>query len=377
MRSTVETLFGTERRSSRLADAMIEHRVHRNHRRILPKSLWLFVFAAVVYALQNVPFLDAALMIMMAMFWPIITVNLGFVGIVIEAMAGKVNKGWIVLPLLYFGGNIFLAAASHMEFSRLEREILAYNSGKSVSLAPDDKLLLELTADTNPVPHWLVSRYDIAAVYSRFGNKEDRPITATRIGAAELCKRLNSAKNEEIRVSPIYEAQTFKIGAKQRNDVVQAMCVYDQPDTLRQAPEVKVHFGEKVEQGGFLLPTVTQNIIVTSNTGETIQLVSAKALPLNWIPLPIFGCMRGPGDPVRHCWGDSLRFIYRTTQGADGEPTSLVAKTLGLQYAPASARRDQILARQQRAEAQISDNQGPLTEPRTLVLPELRGRLGQ
>ncbi|UVC06572.1 hypothetical protein IHQ71_14975 [Rhizobium sp. TH2] len=191
---------------------MIEHLVHRNHRRTLPKSFWLFVFAAVVYALQNVPFLDAALMMLMAMFWRILTVNLAFIGIVIEAAAGKVNKAWIALPILYFGGNIVLATASHMEFSRLEREILAYNSGKSVTFALDDKLLIELTADTNPVPHWLVSRYDIAAVYSRFGSKEDRPITATRVGAGELCKRLNSAKNEEVRVTPVYEAQPFKLG---------------------------------------------------------------------------------------------------------------------------------------------------------------------
>ena len=48
----------------------------------MPKSMWLLAFTGVILVLQYIPPFDAILMILGASVWPIITVNLAFIGMV-------------------------------------------------------------------------------------------------------------------------------------------------------------------------------------------------------------------------------------------------------------------------------------------------------
>jgi hypothetical protein len=312
--------------------------------------MWLFVFTGAVYLLQHVPFVDAVLMILAAMVWPVATVNLGFFGIVIEALAGKVSKFWLVLPICYFGGNIVIATVSHLEFARLEEQVRGFNLGKTTPFTSDDELLLEVgVSHTGPVAQTMAKNYDIPVVFAHDIRNPDRRTIAVRIGAGQLCSTLwnTSVRHaSEVRVSNISEEQTITIGSKKkRNDTVDGMCIYSRPETPS-GRLARVQFSEPVEHGSFLLPFATQDITVTSASDETVKLMRAEARPLNWIPLPIFGCLRGPGDPERHCFADTLRIFPTTVLGEQGELTVLVARALGLHHAPASTRRAEILKRQ-------------------------------
>ena len=44
-----------------------------------------------------------------APFWSVVTLNVGFLSIGIEAVAGKVHRAWLVAPMLWFAGYEYVA----------------------------------------------------------------------------------------------------------------------------------------------------------------------------------------------------------------------------------------------------------------------------
>lgn len=331
----------------RLADAMAKHLVHDNHRRVLPKSLWLFAFTLVAYALQNVHGLDGVLMFLLAPFWSLILVNVGFAGIALEVWAGKVNRLWLALPILYICGNLGLAAASHMAFARLEAEMLARNPEGVMSLADDSLVIRTSPHYSQDLRKRLVTYYDIDEVFSEERRHDGVRTRAAGIGVASACGTL--AKKMRLdrdapRVESLREDGESPLPEHRKASPARDMCVYDIVASPK-ADRVVVAFGEPVERDGPLLRVVTQEIVLTSSSGRVVRLTHAKAYRYGWAPLPIMGCLVGPATP-RYCIVDMLRLFPVTASGRNGEPAALIARALGLDAAPASTRRNAILTRQ-------------------------------
>ncbi|MCJ9720091.1 hypothetical protein MOV66_02375 [Agrobacterium sp. SHOUNA12C] len=300
----------------------------------MPRSLWLLVFTAVVLILQYVPPLDAILMILGASVWPIITVNLAFAGIVSEVASGTVPRLWLALPILYFGGNLVLASVSEYQFLHLMKEVEATNAGQSLPFAREDSLVIETRQPVvGPVPLALIETYDIPKVYEKDPSTK-RPLYAWRIAADPLCKKLWKDQRDP-------KSNILTHGVVENGKLVSGMCAY----RLTEAPSGRVlslTVGKPTEHESFLLPYKKQVITIADNMGKSVELLYAEATPWFWLPMPVGGCFRGPGESKSRCFFEPLRIFTMPALGSVADTPALVAKALNLNRSPASRRRDEI-----------------------------------
>jgi len=309
----------------------------------MPQSLWLFVFTAVVYGLQNVPGPDGVLMVLLASMWPLVTVNAGFFLMAVEAVTGRVSMGWLLPVGLYFGGNLVIAGLSHLQLSQFEQAVEQYNATRAIPFSPEtESLLIKTQASFAPVPWSLLENYDIPVVLTQDLSTREKQITALRVGVDPLCKQLwrdQAAGKGNRRVFGYLDH------SRKRSPLVQNMCTYRQP----QSPHgrmVTVTANPPVVDDRFLLVTNKQTITVTSTTGVTTNLLYADAIPIHWFPLLFGGCFRGPGDAESRCDFGPLRVFSVPAMGGTHSATDLLAKALGLKASIATERRDKIMSTQ-------------------------------
>lgn len=157
-----------------------------------PWSLWFLIATAILYLLQRFPYTGIFLMIVAAPFWSVILVNLGAVGIGLEALTGRVSRLWLILPLAYFGGYYLLAARERAAFVQLRAEVAKFNAGKAMPFDEDrqDLVIEKVKGDFHPSAAGLVQRYALRRAFE--GNN------VYLIGDAEAC--------ELVRKSDIYRS---------------------------------------------------------------------------------------------------------------------------------------------------------------------------
>ena len=61
-----------------------------------------FLFTAAVFLLQLFPLTGMLLMILAAPFWSVITINLGFILVIADVVAGTLPRWALALPVIYF-----------------------------------------------------------------------------------------------------------------------------------------------------------------------------------------------------------------------------------------------------------------------------------
>ena len=312
----------------------------------MPRSLWLLVFTAVVLALQYVPPIDAILMILGASVWPIITVNLAFAGIVAEVSSKTVPRPWLVLPILYFGGNLVLASIGEYQFLQLMQEVEAANAHQSLTISREDSLIVDTSQLVlGSVPLALIETYDIPKVYEKDSSTK-RPLYAWRIGAGSLCTK--PWKDER---DPKNDVLT--LGFHEHGKLVSGMCAY----RLTEVPSGRVlslTVGKPTEHDSFLMPYKKQVIIIADNMGKSVELLYAEATPWFWLPMPVGGCFRGPGESKSRCFFEPLRVFTMPALGSVADTPALVAKALNLNRSPASRRRDEISSEGMRSDLRPS-----------------------
>jgi hypothetical protein len=136
-----------------------------------PWSLWFFVATAVVYLLQRFPPTGIFLMLFLAMFWSVILVNAGFIGIGIEALTGRVSLAWLLLPLLYFGGYYAFYAKDQAALAAARAHYAKFNSGKSLPFDParQDVIFQKGKGDFHPTPQDFVRRFGLKRAFDANG----------------------------------------------------------------------------------------------------------------------------------------------------------------------------------------------------------------
>ncbi|MCA0257969.1 MAG: hypothetical protein LCH47_15425 [Proteobacteria bacterium] len=299
----------------------------------MPISLWFFVFTAFVFGLQLVPIIGAVLMILGAMIWPILTVNLGFAGVALEVLSGSIHRRWLILPVIYFGGNLALAAMSHYQLWKLENRLEAVNADVTIAFDPGSVLIVnsENTVLAS-MPTSLLSDFDIPIVYEK--NPDGRsPIFALRMAVDPVCKRLWKATGKQ-------RLENMPSGYIENGKLVNGMCVSRRSETPGGSSKVTVSVSSSTSYETFLLPYEEHTISINRDNQIVKTLIIAEARPLTWVPLPIAGCF--PDTSGSNCYYELFRIFPAMVTGGEKNLTALMARVLGLHPGAASSRRQKI-----------------------------------
>lgn len=302
----------------------------------MPLSMAWFVLTCGVYALQLFPLTGIFLMFLMAPYWSVVTINLGFASLAVEALFGRIQKAWLLVPALWFGGYAIAALISHMQFDDLDASFRKQNEGKSVQFSAMDTAIVfdSKTHGLSGAASSMVRTYDVPVAYETNPNFKTARHLAYRIGNRPRC--------DSVRADQRYGASgVHSFGFHENKVFVKDLCVVNGPEDP--AGRVVV-ISDKVERQPHsdLLPFSLHTITITQPGGDTTELVSGWAAPLQWLPMPMMGCALNSSAPAWQCMAG---FVRESQQGL-GAPggygsagLALVAKVLRLRASPATERR--------------------------------------
>lgn len=278
----------------------------------MPLSFYIFAFTAAVFLLQVPPFPGIFLMMMMAPFWSILTINAGFASLAFEAYFGIVQRRWMWAPIAWFGGYFVIALLNQLTFYQLSNNFAQFNAGKTLPFSSDAASLV--IAGNDPYvalsARMFVQSYDLPIAYK---NVEKFGTSAYRISSGKNCDR--------IRADGTFEAngvrvQNFKSNGKWDACIVKSI-------ELPQFPTVTASVTtEKIKS--WWLPYILNSIRIKAVSGKVIELKSGSAAPLSWFPQPILGCFL-ISQPAS--WNCQLHFREEKRQGLGAQGTLGEAST--------------------------------------------------
>ncbi|MEQ1650586.1 MAG: hypothetical protein ABL898_18570 [Hyphomicrobiaceae bacterium] len=302
----------------------------------MPRSLWWFVVTVIIVALQIIPFLGGALLIVAGPL-SIVTINAGFAFLALEAYTTGKYRVWLLAPALYFGGYFAVAAYSHYEFAELDREARAANSGQTITFSSSnsDIVIADLSRNNSltGVAIALTQHYGLPAAYEKNSNFGVAAHLAHRIGKAPLCATIQN--NQEAAAARITAFGIFDKGA-----IVEDLCAFHGPENPKHPPVVISAQQTKVTRK--TLTADLNQIEIRAPYGPAIHLKSGYAAPFPWLPQPILGCGLFFGSPS---WPCIFIFNREPTHGfgaADqngGVTTTAIANALRLSPLSLSERR--------------------------------------
>ncbi len=102
-------------------------------------------------------------MLFAAPFWSVLTLNLAFVALALEALFGRTDRRWILAPLLYFGGYAFNAHQTNEHYLALDAKLKAENSTQSIVFDPGQQVLVfdEDQEDLAGAPRSFVQKFGL------------------------------------------------------------------------------------------------------------------------------------------------------------------------------------------------------------------------
>lgn len=294
----------------------------------MPRSIWLIGFTAVVYLLQLLPIPGVLLLIFMAPFWTVAAINAGFLGIGVEALAGKVHKSWLIAPFVWFAGYEYIAWESHRSVGPLQSGMLAFNDEKRIAFDASAQALVLENADRGQTARKLLESYDLPVVYEvDQGYRQTRHI-AWRISRTESCEAINDSHRFEMQV----HGRPLEIDSGRYPEYLPSSCFFGLPEEPpTSVVSYRIETQERHRAGSLRYDLLT--IKLTGDAGA-VELRSASTAPYLWFPAPTMGCSFNSGDPSYHCTPDFFREVSVLT-----EPADIAAKALGLKpVAPVTLR---------------------------------------
>lgn len=339
--------------------------------RHLPWSLSWFVITGVIFLLQLIPVTGVFLMLLAAPLWSVLTINVGFAFLAVEAGVGRVSRMWLLAPIAWFGGYAAAAELSERAYGRLDAELRAENEGRTAPFDPATGALAfaDNADDLGQAASRAVRNYRLAVAY--VGHNRDRhtarknelpsldaTFTGHRIADAEACRRLGSdPRLGAARASGTLLTEKNAVGRR----VSTGVCVLSLPEV----PSLPIWRVEARSEmlATFMLAGKVVRITITAPDGRRTELRSGQAAPLSRWPMPAMGCALNSARPAWVCDAGFLRQKSRGLggSGAWGEATfQVVAGALKLEPASAASRigeaggtttqvLDELLARHERA----------------------------
>lgn len=299
----------------------------------LPKSFFWFGLTAVIFVLQLIPWTGIFLMMVAAPMWSIVTINIGFISLAIEALSGRTRLTWMSLPILWFGGYAAVAAYSQSEAAALAQRFDEQNAKVHVAFSPERQAIVfaEDASALASASNHLVTAYGRDVAYTAKPALKTANHLASRLGGTTLCAEIR--KNDSYRDAGIF-AGVVRINKKFAKDV----CVYQAPEDPK-LPAIKISsVTHKV--GRLVLPYTYHAIRIEDDQGRVETLLSGHAAPLSWLPMPVMGCFLNSGAPSWDCSAGFWRLRKSIGGGAasNGSATDLVADALGLTLFPIESR---------------------------------------
>lgn len=115
-------------------------------RKSLPISLLGLVATGVVFMLQLNPLSGFLMVLLAAIFWPIVLINASMVGVALEAIVGRVSRLWLLLPMMFYGSYWFAASLDHLALREMTSQYEVSNA--------------RVVTGFDPARHALVFEYD-------------------------------------------------------------------------------------------------------------------------------------------------------------------------------------------------------------------------
>jgi len=304
----------------------------------MPYSLIFFAATGIIFLLQVIPLTGIYLMFLGAAFWSVFTINAGFVALGVEAFAGRVSRFWVAAPIAWFGGYLAFAAINHIAFNDLAKELERFNAGKSIPFSGKTTALVIDSKSNNlsSAAGIFIQAYDLPVVYAANPNFKTAAHLAHRIGSAETCTL--------IRTKPEFGASgVFASGFKEGNKFIDGLCKYYAPEDPGLPVLTITAVTEKDD--GWWLPKTIDSIRITAASGQTIELKSGYAAPIEWFPKPMLGCFLNSARASWDCIANFSREKMRGlgAEGAYGGSTvQVIAQALQLKPSPATERQKTV-----------------------------------
>lgn len=307
-------------------------------RRLIPFSFFFFVATAAVFILQMIPIVGFFLMFMLAMFWSVLLVNAGMIGVAIEAGLGRVSRWWLVLPLVFYGGYWAVAAQDHMTLRKLGAAYDAANSKVKTGFDPTRQaLIFEDNGNGSGSGAWLTQHYGLPVAWSVNSNFPEGHLSYRMMEKAVCAKVRETPALGQAFVHAFGFHDGDVIGKRKMESRFCALSMPERPEL----PAVRVSRQETrtVETS---LPVVRVTTTITMSDGRRFQLLGGTASPLAWIPMPVMGCGLNSGAASWDCdagfWRNSFTPIVsgNTRYSRD---SMVLAAALGLKRVAIADRR--------------------------------------
>lgn len=281
-------------------------------------------------------------MFLAAPYWSVLTINLAFVLMLLDAVTGGLPRHLTVFPILWFAGYAIATGISHYRAHELASAIISENSAASIAFDPQqDQLIIEpddLRKDKIITNGALIETYALNKIYNRFNGNPDCPsvqmVSLQSYGCrADFERDVNGCPTirQSISVSngSLYDFKLLK-GVCRVIAPVRAQSL----TSLVTIKRIAVH-----TLRGWALHGDIQSFEVQRSSEQKIARVKAGfILPLAWVPLPLLGCAGGG----REEWSCRFQFIRtdvvpvgsKENRGAEGA----IAHVLSLEPASLSQR---------------------------------------
>jgi hypothetical protein len=133
-------------------------------RKLFPISLLGLVAAGAIFMLQAIPEVGILLMVVLAMFWPIVLINASMIGVAIEAIGGRVSRLWLLLPVIFYGGYWITATLDHLALREIASRYEVSNARVVTEFDPVKQALV-FEADRDRDGEWLTQNFALPVAY--------------------------------------------------------------------------------------------------------------------------------------------------------------------------------------------------------------------
>lgn len=234
-------------------------------------------------------------MMLGAIIWPILLINLGFTGIAFEVFIKRVHWIWLVLPLLWFGGYFAFALKDHLIVSALQGELKQHNT---LIRIPFDPGLDALVMDNNKDASNLISDYRLPVVFTKLANSDANDFNAVRLADQSVCNVLRH--NSFFQKAGIF---TGSLGSRPKNGsyptIDNRLCVIWLPEKPT-GNVINVHRSSS-DQTFQKLDIKRSSLIVRTPENGHYEILFGEAKPLVWWPKPLLFCALNSGGPSWEC----------------------------------------------------------------------------
>jgi hypothetical protein len=305
----------------------------------IPLSLTFFAVQAALLPLEYLPSTGASLDGALATYWPIILLNLGFLGLGFEALARRVGLLWLLAPLLWFGGYTVLAMNERRVLKAEREDVATYNAGITIPFDPPrhalvakDNLLSGAAGGNRDPSGGLVQHHGLPVFYRADRYIRGASHMATRMVETAVCSEM--FRNKSLLHTGISTSALADFRGPHSYPHDQRFCVVNVPEEPILPPVMVERTWEPaVWRFGLRLDRKSTSVIMPD--GISYNLKGGLARILSWWPLPILGCYSTGSSPhgdTRECdagfWRDTVQLVF-VDEGYSGDDVALAA-ALGL-----------------------------------------------